>query len=378
MGGLATAAALRRVEIEVTVYEQARHFSRIGAGIQIGCNAMKVLRAFGLEPPLRAAAFYPRSWNNKDYDTGDVRFDMIFGEAAEERYGAPYLLAHRGDLHAALASVVPKSDLRLDHQLTSLEQRADGSVRLRFANGTTADADAVIGADGVHSVVRDVLFGKDEPDFTGRVAYRTVYPAAVLNGYRVDDCTKWWGPDRHIVIYYVKPDRSEVYFVTSQPEPGCAAESWSAMGDVNVLRAAFAGFHPQVQHVLAACPAVHKRPLLDHDPLPRWSDGNVTLLGDACHPMTPYMAQGAAMAIEDAAVLSRCLENIDRAGVPEGLRRYEATRKPRTSRIQLSSRTNTWLRDPTDPDWVYSYDAWTVPPADNQSLAITPPSAGVG
>ena len=378
MGGLATAAALRRVEIEVTVYEQARHFSRIGAGIQIGCNAMKVLRALGLEPPLRAAAFYPRSWNNKDYDTGDVRFDMIFGEAAEERYGAPYLLAHRGDLHAALASVVPKSDLRLDHQLTSLEQRADGSVRLRFANGTTADADAVIGADGVHSVVRDVLFGKDEPDFTGRVAYRTVYPAALLNGYRIDDCTKWWGPDRHIVIYYVKPDRSEVYFVTSQPEPGSAAKSWSAMGDVNVLRDAFAGFHPQVQHVLAACPAVHKRPLLDHDPLPRWSDGNVTLLGDACHPMTPYMAQGAAMAIEDAAVLSRCLENIDRAGVPEGLRRYEATRKPRTSRIQLSSRTNTWLRDPTDPDWVYSYDAWTVPLADNQSLAITPPSAAVG
>jgi salicylate hydroxylase/6-hydroxynicotinate 3-monooxygenase len=138
MGGLATAAALRRVEIEVTVYEQARHFSRIGAGIQIGCNAMKVLRAFGLEPPLRAAAFYPRSWNNKDYDTGDVRFDMIFGEAAEERYGAPYLLAHRGDLHAALASVVPKSDLRLDHQLTRgrqrqapLCQRHDGRCRRR-------------------------------------------------------------------------------------------------------------------------------------------------------------------------------------------------------------------------------------------------------
>ncbi len=376
MGGLATAAALRRVGIEVTVYEQARHFSRIGAGIQIGCNAMKVLRAFGLEPPLRAAAFYPRSWNNKNFDTGEVRFDMIFGEAAEQRYGAPYLLAHRGDLHAALASVVPESDLRLDHQLTSLEQHADGSVRLRFANGTTAEADGVIGADGVHSVVKDILFGKDEPDFTGRVAYRTVYPAALLNGYQIDDCTKWWGPDRHIVIYYVKPDRSEVYFVTSQPESGSAAESWSAMGDVNVLRAAFAGFHPQVQHVLAACPAVHKRPLLDHDPLPRWSDGNVTLLGDACHPMTPYMAQGAAMAIEDAAVLSRCLENVDRPGVANALRRFEAARKPRTSRIQLSSRTNTWLRDPTDPDWVYSYDAWTVPLPD-QGLAATPPSAAV-
>jgi FAD binding domain len=135
IGGLATAAALRRVGIEVTVYEQARRFARIGAGIQLGCNAMKVLRAFGLEASLRAAAFYPRSWNNRDFDTGEVRFDMIFGEAAEERYGAPYLLAHRGDLHAALTSVVPENVLRPDHQLVSLEQRADGSVRLDFANG---------------------------------------------------------------------------------------------------------------------------------------------------------------------------------------------------------------------------------------------------
>ena len=141
-------------------------------------------------------------------------------------------------------------------------------------------------------------------------------------------------------------------------------KSWSATGDVNVLRAAFAAFHPQVRHVLAACPTVHKRPLLDHDPLPHWSEGNVTLLGDACHPMTPYMAQGAAMAIEDAAVLSRCLEGVDQLGVAAAFRRYEATRKQRTSRIQLSSRTNTWLSSPTDPDWVYSYDAWTAPLAD--------------
>ena len=206
-----------------------------------------------------------------------------------------------------------------------------------------------------------MLFGKERPNFTGRVAYRTVYPAALLDGYRIDDCTKWWGPDRHIVIYYVKPDRSEVYFVTSQPEPGFTVESWSATGDVEELRAAFAGFHPQVQRVLAACPAVHKWALIDRDPLPRWTEGNITLLGDACHPMTPYMAQGAAMAIEDAAVLSRCLEGVDRSGVAEAFRRFEATRKPRTSQIQLSSRTNTWLRNATDPDWVYGYDAWSAP-----------------
>ena len=364
MGGLATAAALRRVGVDVTIYEQAKRFARIGAGIQIGCNAMKVLRVFGLEPSLRAAAFYPRSWNNKDFDTGEIRFDMIFGEAAEVRYGAPYLLAHRGDLHAALTSVVPESVVRLGHQLVSLEQRAAGSVRLDFANGITADADAVVGADGVHSVVRETLFGTDEPAFSGRVAYRTVYPATLLNGYRIDDCTKWWGPDRHIVIYFVKPDRSEVYFVTSQPEPGFALESWSATGDVNVLRSAFVGFHQQVQQVLASCPACHTRPLVDHDPLPRWSDGNVTLLGDACHPMTPYMAQGAAMAFEDAAILSRCLDGIDRSGVANAFRRFEATRKPRTSQVQLGSRTNTWLRNETNPDWVYGYDAWTAPLAD--------------
>jgi 6-hydroxynicotinate 3-monooxygenase len=361
MGGLATAAALRRIGVEVTIYEQARRFARVGAGIQIGCNAMKVLRAFGLESGLRAEAFYPRSWNNKDFDTGQIRFDMIFGEAAEERYGAPYLLAHRGDLHAALTSVVPEQMLRLDHQLVALEQRADGSVSLDFANGVKANADAVVGADGVHSVVRDTLFGEDTPAFTGRVAYRTVFPATLLDGYQIDDCTKWWGPDRHIVIYYVKPDRSEVYFVTSQPEPGFALESWSATGDVNVLRDAFTGFHPQVRQVLASCPAAHKRPLVDHDPLPRWSDGNVTLLGDACHPMTPYMAQGAAMAFEDAAVLSRCLDGVDRSGVADAFRRFEATRKPRTSQVQLGSRTNTWLRNETNPDWVYGYDAWTAP-----------------
>src|ERR1700677_1256314 len=331
MGGLATAAALARAGVDVQVYEQATRFTRLGGGLQIGCNAMKGMREWGLEPVLRREAFYPRSWNNREFDTGEVRFDMVFGPSAEDRYGAPYLLGHRGDLHAALASAVPADVLHLDHRLVGIAERGDRSVELTFANGSQTMVDAVVASDGVHSFVKDAMFGRVEPNFTGRIAYRTVYPASLLNGYQIDDCTKWWGPDRHIVIYYVKPDRSEVYFVTSQPEPGFAIESWSATGDVNVLRAAFAGFHPQVQHVLASCPAVHKRPLVDHDPLPRWSDGNITLLGDACHPMTPYMAQGAAMAFEDAAVLSRCLDGVDRSGVADAFRRFESTRKPRTS-----------------------------------------------
>jgi salicylate hydroxylase/6-hydroxynicotinate 3-monooxygenase len=143
------------------------------------------------------------------------------------------------------------------------------------------------------------------------------------------------------------------------------------MGDVNELRKAFADFHPQVRHVLDACPSVHKWALVDRDPLPRWCDGNVTLLGDACHPMTPYMAQGAAMAIEDATILSRCLHRIDRDGVARAFRRFEATRRERTSRVQLSSRTNTWLKGPTNPDWVYGYDAWKEPLANPEQAQLT-------
>ena len=360
MGGLATAAALRRVGIDVTVYEQAQQFARIGAGIQIGCNAMRVLRELGLESRLRQQSFYPRSWNNRDWRTGEVKFDMIFGETAERRFGAPYLLAHRGDLHAALASIVPDDCIRLDHRLVGLDESA-GGVRLTFTDGATAVADAVVGADGVHSIVRDILFGVSKANFTGRIAYRTTYPAALLGGRGIGDCTKWWGEDRHIVIYYVKPDRSEVYFVTSQPKPDFRIESWSAKGDVGELRSGFAGFDSEVEHVLAACPDVHKWAIFDREALDQWVDGNVTLLGDACHPMTPYMAQGAAMAIEDAAVLSRCLEGVDASGVADALRRFEATRKGRTTRVQETSRANRWLKEKTDTDWVYAYDAWTVP-----------------
>jgi 6-hydroxynicotinate 3-monooxygenase len=361
MGGLAAAAALCRAGVDVTVYEQARRFTRLGAGIQIGCNAMQVLRGLGLEQRMRHEAFYPRSWNNRDWRTGHVQYEQIFGRSAEEKYGAPYLLAHRGDLHAALAGVVGGERIRLDHKVAGLEDKG-GSVVLGFGDGTTAVHDAVVAADGVHSLVRNLLFGDEQVNFTGRIAYRTTFPAELLGGYEIDDCTKWWGEDRHIVVYYVKPDRSEVYFVTSQPEPGFTLESWSAKGDMRALRAAFDGFHPQVQHVLAACPDVHKWALADRDPLETWHDRNVTLLGDACHPMTPYMAQGAAMALEDAAVLSRLVAEADsRTGIADAFRRLEATRKSRTSKVQLTSRANKWLREKTDVDWVYRYNPWTTP-----------------
>jgi salicylate hydroxylase/6-hydroxynicotinate 3-monooxygenase len=363
IGGLAAAGALRRVGIEVRIYEQAGRFARVGAGIQQSPNAVKVLRGLGLEDRLRRAAFYPHTSLNREWDTGAITNAYPLGGEIEERFGAPHLLLHRGDLRDVLASIVPAEIIQLGKRLVGLDQRGD-RVTLTFADGGRAQADAVIGADGVHSLVREILLGPEKPRFTGRVAYRTTYPAARLGELEVDDSTKWWGPDRHIVIYYVRPRREEIYFVTSTPEPDFEVESWSMKGDLGMLREAYAGFHPQVQAVLAACPEVHKWALVERDPLPRWGEGRVVLLGDACHPTTPYMAQGAAMAVEDAAVLSRCLDGVDADGVAPALRRYERSRSERTSKIQLTSRLNTWMRHHTDPSWVYGYDAWTAPLAE--------------
>src|SRR5262249_58568166 len=150
--------------------------ARIGAGIQIGCNAMHVLRGLGLEPALRAQTFYPRSWNNRHWQSGEVLFDMVFGAPAEQKYGAPYLLAHRGDLHAALASAVPDEVIRLNHRLVGPDQTKDG-VRLAFASGETAEADALIGADPLNSVVRTTLFGDSAASFTSRNPSHTAHPA---------------------------------------------------------------------------------------------------------------------------------------------------------------------------------------------------------
>jgi salicylate hydroxylase/6-hydroxynicotinate 3-monooxygenase len=371
IGGLTTALALRRIGAAIQVYEQASRFARIGAGIQQTPNAIKVLRVLGLEARLHRVAFRPQTALNRQWDSGAVTNEYPLGDEIERRFGAPHLLLHRGDLHAVLAEAIPAEVIRLNHQLVAAEQSRTG-VTLRFGNGVRAQADALVGADGVHSRVREILLGPEKPRFTGRVAYRTTYPAARLGGFAVGDNTKWWGADRHIVIYYVRPSREELYFVTSTPEPDFEVESWSAKGDLEALRTAYAGFHPQVLAVLAACPDVHKWALVERDPLPRWSEGRVALLGDACHPMTPYMAQGAAMAIEDAAVLARCLERVDADGIAEAFQLYEQTRRPRTSQIQLTSRQNTWMRAATDPGWVYDYDAWRAPlagPVNPQPMA---------
>ena len=235
IGGLALAGLLSRQGANVKVYEQAREFQRIGAGIQMSPNAMRVLRALGLEPQLRRQAFQPRAWTARVWDTGEYLSELTFGAEAEKRYGAPYLLMHRGDLHAALFSAVPPELIAYEKKLVGLD-RSGAGVTLRFADGSSAAADAVIGADGVHSLVREILLGPEKPKFTGRVAHRTVFPAALLGDFVVDTCTKWWGPDRHIVIYPVNARRDEIYFVTSVPDPDWDVESWSTRGEIGEVK----------------------------------------------------------------------------------------------------------------------------------------------
>jgi 2-polyprenyl-6-methoxyphenol hydroxylase-like FAD-dependent oxidoreductase len=361
MGGLTAAATLRRAGFSVDVYEQARRFARIGAGIQMMPNSMKVLRVLGVEELVRSRSFEPYSHLNRVWDTGEVLRELPMPESL---FGAPYLCMHRGDLHDALASIVPADRVHLGRKLAGLDQAGDGQVTLTFEDGSRAVADAVVGADGVHSLVRDIIVGPDMPLHKGRIAYRAIFPSHLVGRDVGGSRTKWWGIDRHIVIYYTRPDRSEIYFVTSVPEPAewMTRESWSATGDVVELREAYVGFHRDVRAVLDGCPSCHKWAILEREPLATWSDGRVVLLGDACHPMTPYMAQGAATAMEDAAVLARCLGDVDGEDIEGAFRRYEAHRKPRTSKIQAISSANTWMKGGNDDtSWLYGYDAWHVP-----------------
>jgi 2-polyprenyl-6-methoxyphenol hydroxylase-like FAD-dependent oxidoreductase len=360
IGGLAVAATLRRFGMRAQVYEQAPRIERIGAGIQMMPNSMKVLREIGLEERLRRVSFMPYSHLNRVWDTGEVTRELPMPESL---YGAPYLCMHRADLHGALFSVLPPGSVHLGRKLVGFDQSAD-RVALTFADGSRTTADLVVGADGVHSEVRDIVVGPDAPVHRGRIAYRAVFPSALMNGRDIGPSrTKWWGVDRHIVIYYTNSARGEIYFVTSVPEPAewLTRESWSAKGEVEELRAAYEGFHEDVRAVLEACPDCHKWAILEREPLPRWSDGRVVLLGDAAHPMTPYMAQGGCTAIEDAAVLARCLAEVDGEDIEGALRRYEAHRKPRTSVIQAISSANTWMKEgSSDTAWLYGYDAWNA------------------
>lgn len=361
LGGAAAGALLQQAGFAVDVYEQAESFSRLGAGIHVGPNVMKVFRKLGLEDALSAMGSHPDHWFSRDGETGDYLARIKLGDFAVKEYGAPYLTVHRGDMHALEMSTLAPGSVHFGKHLTTVEDR-DDDVLLRFADGTTATADIAIGADGINSKLRETLLGPEVPNYSGWVGHRALIRAERLPaGFVFEDCVKWWSADRHMMVYFTTESRDEYYFVSGVPHPPWAFVGSSVRSDREELHEAFASYCPLIHALIDSAEDVSKWPLLNRSPLPLWSKGRLVLLGDACHPMKPHMAQGAGMAIEDAAMLTRCLQQTGLSGYRTAFALYEASRKDRATRVQSVSNANTFLRTQEDPAWVYGYDVFTDP-----------------
>ena len=358
LGGLTTAGFLQRAGFAVTVFEQAESFSRIGAGIILSANAMKALRRLGIERRLIETGIKPGCYISRAWDSGETLYEIEFNAASEERFGGPYMNIHRGDLHAVMERVVTPGTIAFNHRLIGIDE-TNRAVRLSFENGVKADFDVVIGCDGLRSKVRECLLGSEAPRFVGAVAHRAIFPSARLLGFKIPDCAKWWGPDRHILPYFMTSRRDEVYVIGVTPAHNWESEEASLPSSREAFVESFAHFHGDLRRVLEAAENVTVWPIYDRERNDRWSGGRIVLSGDACHPMRPYMAAGGCMAIEDGAILSRCLETFD--DLAEAFRCYEETRIPRVSLVQRISIENSWMRGPTETDWFYCYDCCTAP-----------------
>ncbi len=345
IGGLAAALFLRRAGVQATVYEQATQLRETGAGIVVPPNMVRLLAELGLAAPLRRVAVeLDAAWEFRRWQDGRVLFVQAMGAACEAMYGAPCFVAHRADLLALLQDALGPVPLRLDQRFTGMQPDSDAvHVHFEQRNGTshTVQADVLIGADGIHSAVRKVVAPNVEARFSGLCAFRCLVPAHAAPPMALRPVqTLWLGPGRHLVHYPVSAGRL-VNIVAVVPAGDWEGESWTADGDVGDLQQAFTGWdvrQHRLHELLAAATETKRWALVDRTPLSRWTEGRVTLLGDAAHPMLPFFAQGAAQALEDAAVLADCLQGVTAAQVPQALQRYEARRRPRASQVQQMSR----------------------------------------
>ncbi|WP_246249970.1 FAD-dependent monooxygenase [Actinomadura litoris] len=374
IGGLAAAAFLRRAGLRGTVYEQAPELREVGAGLVVAPNAARLLRRLGvLGPLLERAVRLEVGWEFRRWRDGRVLSAEDLATACERLYGEHTYTVHRADLLEALGRAVPPGAVRLGAQCVALDVRGE-RVALRFADGAVAEADVVVGADGVHSVVRAAVAGPRDIADSGLCAFRALVPGERAPSFaRRRAQTLWIGPGHHLVHYPISGGRF-VNLVAFAPAGGDSVESWTAGATVEEFLAEFDGWDPRLVGLIRAARAPGRWALLDRAPLPAWSRGPVTLLGDAAHPMFPFFAQGAAQAVEDAAVLARCLAE-DAADPSRALRRYEALRLPRTTRLQEVSHARSEVNHlPDGPDqrardasftatdplvdngWIYEYD----------------------
>lgn len=382
IGGLAAALALLEKGIDVEVYEQARELKEVGAGVQLAANGTRVLHALGLSEELKALSCEAQGKEIRHWRTGETWKLFDLGPASIERYGFPYFTVYRPDLLEVLARAVRRfkpDAIHLGARCAGLEQDT-AAVTLKLQDGAVS-GDALVGADGVHSAIRQALFGADRPAFTGVIAWRGIVPMERLPKHMARMVgSNWVGPGGHVVHYPLRAGKL-MNFVGALERADWQVESWSARGTNAELLADFRGWHEDIQAFIREIDTPYKWALMVRPPLDRWSVGRVTLLGDAAHSMLPFLAQGAVMAVEDGYVLARCLAAHP---VEEALRRYEAARRERTRRTVEGSAANIHRfhnRSLADPEqgrrfidrewtsqrvadryeWLFRYDATSVP-----------------
>lgn len=379
LGGLAAAAGLLKAGYDVEIYEQAPELGEVGAGIQLSANAMHVLNDLGLGETIAKIGVRPRAYVFRLHDTGEVIQEFSLSAEHERLHGAPYNQLHRADLHEAIAEKAQalKPDLvHLNHRAVGFSEDDDG-VTLEFADGSSARGDILIGADGLKSVIRTQIVGEVPATYTGDAAWRLTVPVERLpKDFMEQAMLVWMGPGRHVVSYYLRGGKL-LNFVGIVETDEVSEESWTAKFPWETLKADFEGWHQDIQTIIDAADkdqcfrwSLHNRP-----PIRTWSTPRVTILGDAAHPTLPYLAQGAAMAIEDGVVLRRSLALCDT--VADALQMYQRNRVDRTARIVEQSSFNRKLfhlrtvdeikeafakRDEGADrnEWLYSYNPLTV------------------
>lgn len=376
IGGLTAALSLQRAGFKVSVYEQVPELGDVGAGVTITPNACHVLNFLLGEDSVDALCDVPASGAIKHFETGATLIDTERGDLPKRQYGAHYCQVHRADLHAALAEAVRENDpdaLHVNSRFTGLDE-SETDITAVFADGRPVSGDILIGCDGIRSEVRQVLWGADEPQFTGYIAWRGLVPTDRLDAaFLIPDSAAFAGRGHTFTRYKVR--HGTLYnFVAFARRDRWAAESWSERAEISELLEEFSDFAPEVQAIMRAVPPEHcfKWGLFDRPPLARWTRGRASLLGDAGHPMTPFLAQGAAMAIEDGLILARAVSKAD--DWQAALACYENARRERGTFVMLESHVNAERMYNRDPDslsqnshrsaealGLYEYNPLTVP-----------------
>jgi salicylate hydroxylase len=351
IGGLTAAACLTQAGFGAQVFEQAHQFGEVGAGVQLGPNATRVLRRLGLGDALREAGFRPDAVRLMRWEDSTLLAEHPLAAAADQEFGSPYYTLYRPDLVDLLAAALPPSVVRLGAAVTGLDTTDDGRVAVRLADGSAQVADVVVGADGTHSSIRAATVGDVAARFSGMAAYRALVPRHRVETSETVAVRNWLGPHQHLVAYPVGRHARYLNLVCVVPEPAWTTEAWNVRGSATDLRKHFAGWSAELTTLLDAVEEpVFKWALYDREPLARWSTATTTLLGDACHPMLPFLAQGAGQAIEDAAALTRCLSETP-ADIATALARYETARRPHTAKIQrMSWDNNVFYHLPDGPE----------------------------